>query len=114
MDTFAVLMHLASKRTYEILVPFGIFISISNIYYVRLIRQIAFNDEINAFIGSFKLRPDLTTLDKYLTYFLVVKDFQVSTIQTESFVGYNMYKDSLVKYRSRFLITTFLFVTRKP
>ena len=80
MDTFAVLMHLASKRTYEI---FGSnWNSVSNIYYVCLIRQIALNDEIDAFIGSFKLRLDLTNLDKYLTYFLMVKDFQASTIQT--------------------------------
>ena len=111
MDTFAVLMHLASKRTYEI---FGsTWNSVSNIYYICFIRQIALNDEIDAFVGAFKLRLDLTNLDKYLTYFSMVKDFQVSTIQTESFSGYNMYKDSLVKYRSRFLITTFLFVTKK-
>ena len=48
---------------------------VSNIYYVCLIRQIALNDEIDAFIRSFKLRLDLTNLDKYLTYFLMVKDF---------------------------------------
>ena len=51
--------------------------SVSNIYYVSLIRQIALNDEIDAFIGSFKLRLDLMNLDNYLTYFLMVKDFQV-------------------------------------
>ena len=71
--------QLASKRTYEI---FGsTWNSDSNIYYVCLIRQIALNDEICAFIGSFKFGLDLTNLDKYLTYFLIVKDFQVSTIQ---------------------------------
>ena len=59
--------HLASKHTYEI---FGsTWNSVSNIY------------NVDAFIGSFKLRLDLTNLDKYLTYFLMVKDFQVSTIQ---------------------------------
>ena len=57
MDTFAVLMHLASKRTYEI---FGsTWNSVSNIYYVCLIYQIALNDEIDAFIGSFKLKTRL-------------------------------------------------------
>ena len=71
--------QLASKRTYEI---FGsTWNSVSNIYYVFLIRQIALNDEIGAFIGSYKLRQDLTNLDKYLTYFLMVKEFLVSTIQ---------------------------------
>ena len=55
--------------------------SVSNIHYVCLIRQIDLNDEIDTFIGSFKLRLDLTNLDKYLIYFLMVKDFQVSTIQ---------------------------------
>ena len=79
VDTFAVLMPIGSIRTYGI---FGsIWNSVSNIYYVCLIRQIALNDEIDAFIGSFKLRLDLTNLDKHLTYFLMVKDFQVSTIQ---------------------------------
>ena len=64
--------------TYEI---FGsIWTSVSNIYYACLIRQIALNDEIDAFMGSFKLRLDLTNLDKYFTYLLMVKDFQVSTI----------------------------------
>ena len=71
--------QLASKRTYE---TFGsTWNSVSNIYYVCLIRQIALNDEIDAFIGSFKLRLDLTNSDKYLTYFVMVQDFQVSTIQ---------------------------------
>ena len=79
MDTSLFLCQLASKRTYEI---FGsTWNSVRNIYYVCLIRQIAFNDEMGAFMGSFKLRLDLTNLDKYLTYFLMVKDFQVSTIQ---------------------------------
>ena len=79
MDTFAVLMPIGFKTTYEI---FGsTWNSVSYIYYVCLIRQIALNDEIYAFIGSFKLRLDLTNLDKYLTYFLMVNDFQVSTIQ---------------------------------
>ena len=79
VDTLAVLMQLALKHTIEI---FGsTWNSVSNIYYVCLIRQIALNDEFDAFIGSFKLRLDLTNLDKYLTYFLMVKDFQVSTIQ---------------------------------
>ena len=112
METFAILMPsgFITYCTHEI---FGsTWNSVSNIYYVRLIRQTALNVEIGAFVGSFKLRLDLTNLDKYLTYFLMVKDFQVSTIQILSFVGYNMYKDSLVKYRSRFLITMFLFVTR--
>ena len=44
---------------------------------MSLIRQNLLNDEIDGVIGSFKLRLDLTTLDKYLTYFLIVKDFQV-------------------------------------
>ena len=80
MDTFAVLMHLASKRTYQV---FGsTWNSVNNINYVCLIRQIDLNDELDAFIGSFKLRLDLMNLDKYLSYFLMVKDFQVSTIQT--------------------------------
>ena len=49
MDTSAVLRPIASKRTYEI---FGsTWNSVSNIYYVCLIRQIALNDEIDAFIG---------------------------------------------------------------
>ena len=79
MDTFAVFMPIGSKRTYE---NFGsAWNSVSNIYNVCLIRQIALNDEIDAFIGSFKLRLDLTNLDKYLTYVLMVKDVQVSTIQ---------------------------------
>ena len=79
MDTFAVLMPTGFKtyiRDFS-----STWNSVSNIYYVCLIRQIALNDEIDAFIGSFKLRLDLTNLDKYLTYFLMVKDFQVSTIQ---------------------------------
>ena len=43
-----------SKRTYEI---FGsTWNSVNNIYYVCLIRQIALNDEIDTFLGSFKLR----------------------------------------------------------
>ena len=71
--------QLASKLTYEV---FGsTWNSVSNIYDVCLIRQIALNDEIGAFIGSFKLRLDLTNLDKYMIYFSTVKDFQVSTIQ---------------------------------
>ena len=53
----------------------------SNIYNVCLIRQIALNDEIDAFVAFFKLRLDLKNLDKYLTYVLMVKDVQVSTIQ---------------------------------
>ena len=79
MGTFAVLMSIGFKRTYEL---FGsTWNSVRNIYYVCLIRQIAFNDKIDACIGSFKLKLDLTNLDKYLTYYLMVKDFQVSTIQ---------------------------------
>ena len=39
------------------------------------------NDEIGTFTGAFKLRLDLTNLDKYLTYGFDVKDLQVSTIQ---------------------------------
>ena len=79
VDTFAVLMPTGFKTTHEI---FGsTWNSVSNIYHVCSIRQIVLNDEIDAFIGSFKLRLDLTNLDKYLTYFLMVKDFQVSTIQ---------------------------------
>ena len=68
-----------AKHTYEIFD--STWNSISYIYYVCLIRQIALNDEIDAFIGSFKLRLDLTNLDKYFTYFWMVKDFRVSTIQ---------------------------------
>ena len=41
--------------------------SVSNIYYISLVRQIDLNDEIDAFIGHFKLRLDLTKLNKYLT-----------------------------------------------
>ena len=75
MDTLAVFRPIGFKHTYEI---FGsTWNSVSNIYYVSLIRQIALNAEIDAFVGSFKLRLDLTNLNKYLTYFLMVKDFQV-------------------------------------
>ena len=74
-DTFAVLMSIGFKTYIQ-----DLWNSVSNIYYVCLIRQIALNDEIDAFTGSFELRLDLTNLDKYLTYFLMVKDFQVSTI----------------------------------
>ena len=77
MDTFAVLMSIGFK-TYIRDLWFHLDFSQ---YYVFLIRQIALNDEIDAFVGSFKLRLDLTNLDEYLTYFLMVKDFQVSTIQ---------------------------------
>ena len=41
----------------------------SNIYYICLVRQIALNDEIDAFIGRFKLRLDLTKLNKFLTHY---------------------------------------------
>ena len=34
-------------------------------------------------------------------------------IQNNLLVGYNMYEDPLMKYRSRFLITTFLYFTRE-
>ena len=65
------ILSLASKHTYEI---FGFtWNSVSNIHYVCLIRQIALNDEIDALVGSFKLRLELMNLDKYLTYFLMVK-----------------------------------------
>ena len=43
-------------------------VSVSNIYYTCLVRQIALNDEIGKCIGSFKLRLDLTKLNKYLTH----------------------------------------------
>ena len=47
----------SSKCTYEI---FGsTWNSVSNIYYACLIHQIAINDEIDAFMGSFKFRLDL-------------------------------------------------------
>ena len=42
--------------------------SVSNIYCISLVRQTALNDEIDAFIGYFKLRLDLKKLNKYLTY----------------------------------------------
>ena len=74
MDTLAVLMPIGFK-TYEIFVT--IWNSVSNIHYVCLIRQIALNDDIDTIIGSVKPRLDLTNLDKYLTYLLMVKAFQV-------------------------------------
>ena len=77
MGTFAVLMPTGFK-TYIWDLWFHLE-SVSNICYVCVIRQIALNDKIGAFIGSFKLRLDLTNLDKYLSFFLMVKDFQVST-----------------------------------
>ena len=71
------------------------------------------NDEIDTFTGSFKLRLDLTNLDKYLTYGFDGQ--RISGINDTNLIIfiYNMYKYSLKKCRSRFLITTFLFVTRK-
>ena len=43
------------------------FHSVRNVYYNCLIRQVALNEEIDAFIGSIKLRLDLTKSNKYLT-----------------------------------------------
>ena len=44
-------------------------------------RQIALSDEIDAFMWSFKLLLELTNLNIYLTYFLMVKCFQVWRMQ---------------------------------
>ena len=41
--------------------------SVSNVYYNCLIRPLALIDKIYAFIGSFKLRLDLTKSNKYVT-----------------------------------------------
>ena len=58
MDTLAVLMQIGFKPYIR-----DLWNLVSNIYYVCLIRQIACNEEIDAFKGSFKLRLDLTNLD---------------------------------------------------
>ena len=56
---------------------------------------------------------DLTNLDKYLTYGFDGQRFTGINNINLIILDYNMYKDSLMKCRSRFLITMFLFVTRK-
>ena len=43
--------------------------SVNNNHYAYLIRQIALSDEIDVFMGSFKLRVELMNLINYLTYF---------------------------------------------
>ena len=43
--------------------------SVSNIYYICLVRQIALKDEIDAFIGYFKHRLDITKLNNYWTHY---------------------------------------------
>ena len=42
--------------------------SVSNIYCICLVRQIALNNRIDAIIGYFKRRLDLKNLNKYLTH----------------------------------------------
>ena len=71
------------------------------------------NDEIDTFTGPFKLRLDLKNLDKYLTYGFDGQRFTGINNTNLIILGYNLYKDSLMKCRSRFWITTFLFVTIK-
>ena len=56
--TFAVLLQIVFKM-YIRDICFHLEL-VSNIYYACVIRQIALKDEINAFMGSFKLRLDLT------------------------------------------------------
>ena len=60
------------------------------------------NDEIDTFAGFFKLRLDFTT-----QRFTGINNTNIIIFRL------NMCKDSLMKCRSHFLITTFLFVTRK-
>ena len=63
-------------------------------------------------MGSFKLRLDLTNLDKYLTYGF---DGQIiSGINNTNLIMlcYIMYKDSLMKCCSRCLITIFIFSSK--
>ena len=43
--------------------------SVNNNYYAYLIRKLALSDKIDVFMGSFKLRVELTKLINYLIYF---------------------------------------------
>ena len=47
----------------------------SSVYNKCLIRQVALIDEIDTFIGSFKLRLDLTKSNKYLTHCFDIQRF---------------------------------------
>ena len=67
MGTFSVVNIHYFKNVHErYLIRLGN--SVSNIYYICLVRQIALNDENDAIIEYFKLRIDLTKLNKYLTH----------------------------------------------
>ena len=59
------------------------------------------------------LRLDLMNLVKYLTYGFDGQRFTGINNTNLIIFRCDMYKESLMKCRSRFLITTFLFVTRK-